>query len=574
MSKFFCSNISENISKVVSHNSKFPVNETIDESGMTAVVFDKRAAHHTDYKRFSVGGVFLVGTPLLREGLTSQSLCRYVYEHTSEEKIAQLKADVVGYWAALVIKDGSVYVFNDYYGIYDICYTTENGIYNIGCDLADVARCVGKKLELDEFPFVMENFQVSAFPGYTSFKNICKVRSDNFLKIEGGELKIKKIEKVKIDYHYMNETNAINDITSWIKTYAGLIAEKYAPMSINMTGGLDSRLMFAAFNAVGANISFMHGVHSGGQAEDGVIVKQLSESYGKTLELVDWEQPKSFNLKDQEDVFEEIGFNNYLAAGCKKHIDEFFEEAKRYPFTQSGYFCEAIRLREWAEKKGRTFSLYDYVDDYFIDKNLKSSYQHYNAYRDYLVEGLKRQLVEIGYMGDVERIPVNLFERFRWQMSRYHDSRSVVNENKNRFTFSLLAVPYIHEAILSLPSDVIRGGTFQIKVIERLDPNLMKFDVFSHRRAFYIKNYRKVHKLTKKNLADFILGNMPALKKTAVKIYQRLKYDSANKRNLMAEQIHELYEDLPNYINIDTYQGSLVRLRALAIGLHCIAKEK
>lgn len=519
------------------------------------------------------GGVFLVGTPLLRDGLSGKALCQYVFEHTNEKEIAQLKADVVGYWAALVIKEGSVYVFNDYYGIYDVCYTQENGLFNIGCDLADVARC-SDKLKLDEFPFIMENFQVSAFPGYTSFKNIFKIKSDNFLLIEGGKLHVKNIEKVKIEYLFKDEGTAISDIASRIKTYAKLISDKYSPMSINMTGGLDSRLMFAAFNAVEADISFMHGVHSGGQAEDGIIVKQLSESYHKPLHLVDWEQPKAFNLKDQEDVFEEIGFNNYLAAGCKKHIDEFFEEAKRYPFTQSGYFCEAIRLREWAEKKGNTFSLYDYVDDYFIDKNLKTSYLHYNAYRDYLIEGYKQQLKEMGYYEDIERIPINLFERFRWQMSRYHDSRSVVNENKNRFTFSLLAVPYIHEAILSIPADVIRGGTFQIKVIEKLDPNLLKFDVFSHRRAFYIKNYRKVHKLTKKNMADLILGQMPALKKIAVILYQRLKYDSANKRNLMAEQILELYADLPDYINIDTYQGSLVRLRALAIGLHCIAKEK
>lgn len=443
------------------------------------------------------GGVFLVGTPLLREGLTGHSLCQYVFEHTNEKEIAQLKADVIGYWAAIVIKDGFVFIFNDYYGIYDVCYSQENGIYNVGCDLSDVARC-SEKLELEEFPFIMENFQVSAFPGYTSFKNILKLKSDNFLKIVGGELQVKSIMKEKIEYVFKDEDTAISDITSRIKTYAKLISDKYSPMQINMTGGLDSRLMFAAFNAVGADINFMHGVHSGGQAEDGVIVKQLSESYHKLLHLVDWEQPRFFSLLEQEEVFKEIGFNNYLAAGCKKHIDGFFEDAKRYPFTQSGYFCEAIRLREWAEKKGKAFSLRDYVDDYFIDKNLKTSYLHYDAYRDYLIEGYKQQLKELGYHGDIERIPINLFERFRWQMSRYHDSRSVVNENKNRFTFSLLAVPYIHEAILSLPADVIRGGSFQIKVIEQLDPILLKFDVFSHRRAFYIRNYRKIHKFTKK----------------------------------------------------------------------------
>ena len=158
-------------------------------------------------------------------------------------------------------------------------------------------------------------------------------------------------------------------------------------------------------------------------------------------------------------------------------------------------------------------------------------------------------------------------------MSRYHDSRSVVNGNMAHYHFSLLAVPYIHEAILSLPADVIRGGSFQIKVIEELDANLLNFDVFSHRRSYYIKDYKKVHKLTKKNLADILFAKTPALKGLLVNVYQKLKYDTAKKKSQMAEQIKELDVNMPTWFDFDSYEGSLVRLRAMAIGLYCLEKQ-
>lgn len=569
MSKFIVSNKCENVEKVVSHNEMYPVNAEWDALGVKCVVFDKRAQHHNDILWDGLGGAFIVGTPLFRDGIDGDDIAEYVYEHTSDNGISGIKNDVVGYWAALVVKDGALYVFNDYYGIYDVLYSQENGIFSIGCELSDVVRC-RRTLEYDEYPFVMENFQMGAFPGLTSFKGINKVKPNTYLKIEGGNLFENEIIRKQISYKFSNVNKAIEDVTALIKSYAERISRRYSPMSIGMTGGLDSRLVFAAFKAVDAKISFMHGIHSGGRSEDGAIVKELSKAYQIPLEIVDWEQPKSFCLEDQEDVFEEVGFSNYIAVGCKKHFEQFYDEATHFPFKQSGYFCEAIRLREWAEKKGKTFSLQDYVDNYFIDKTLRNAYVNYDSYRDYLMKGFVNQLREMGYEGELNRIPIDLFERFRWNMSRFHDSRSVVCDNMNHYHFSLLAVPYIHEAILSLPADVIKNGSFQIKVIEKLDPNLLKFDVFSHRRAFYIKNYKKRHKLTMKNIADVVLEKTPALKKILVNTYQRIKYSSAAKQNLMANQIKEMNVKLPDYLDLEAYEGSLVRLRAFAIGLHCI----
>ena len=58
-----------------------------------------------------------------------------------------------------------------------------------------------------------------------------------------------------------------------------------------------------------------------------------------------------------------------------------------------------------------------------------------------------------------------------------------------------------------------------------------------------------------------------------VNVYQNLKYDAAKKKSQMAEQIKELDVNMPTWFDFDSYEGSLVRLRAMAIGLYCLEKQ-
>ena len=573
MSKLFCSNSHVATDSIIRHNSSFPVSRKTESNGVYSVVFDKMSQHQESCYWTEWGGVNIVGTPIFREGLEAENIAKYLFDNFSEDTIAQLKCDIVGFWSALLYKEGDVFLFNDYYGIYDICYFKEDGFFCSGNSLADIVRCKNE-IEFDEFPFIMENFQNSAFPGSTSFKDVKKLKRSEYIRINNGFLEVRPVDIIPIRANYINTSKSIEDISRLIKVYASKISERYGTVAIGMTGGLDSRLVFAGFNSVGADITCVHGVSSGTCKEDRHIVDEICAKYNKELELHNWEQPSDFILSDQEDVWREVGFSNYLAQGCKEHIEQFKETGKRYAFYQSGYFCEALRLREWASGKGNSFSLVDYVDNYFIDKNLKDCYSNYREYRDYLINHFKEQLSEIGYSGDFNHIPIDIFERFRWQMSRYHDSRSTLNLNNFHYTFSLMAVPYIHEYVLSLPASVIRGGTFQIKLLENLDANLLNFAVFSHRRAYHIKNYKKVPDVTKKNIVDFLFQKLPVVKKGIVSLYQRFKYKTESTHNVLVDQIEDLGISLPQYLNIEKYKGSLVKLRALIIGCHCLAKDK
>lgn len=304
---------------------------------------------------------------------------------------------------------------------------------------------------------------------------------------------------------------------------------------------------------------------------DRKIVENICKKYGKTLEYHDWQQPLQFNLKNHEDVFAEVGFYNYIAAGCKAHFEKFKETATRYPYELAGYFGEAVRLRDWAEKKGKTFSLTDYVDNYYMNKALKDVYAHYDQLKEYVTDQHKKQLFSLGYNGDTEKIPVDYFERFRWVMARFCDTRSVYTTNLFRYSYPLMGIPYIHEAVLSLPANVICGGRFQIKLLLALDRELMtQFDIFSHNRPWRVLGGRKVRKLSIANIADVIAETFPYVKPTLRRLYRNFRNGEGNQRNIMLKEIEPLKNLIPSYMDIDHYGESLVRIRATLIGCNCL----
>lgn len=572
MSKFICSNVGDNVVKVKVHNDGFPVNAQVDTPSFSAVLFDKISQHHTDFRRYAEGGIFIVGTPILRVGVDVEDLPRYVYDCFNEDvaNIGRIKKDIVGMWACFLYKGDSAWVFNDYYGLYDICYSSgEGGGYVIGNQLSDVAMCM-PSLTFDEYPFMMENFQLGAFPGETMFKGIKKLKSDEVLQVSDA-LRIIKIQPEQITYTYKDEVTALNDIVNLIKVYAERIDGRYSPESIGMTGGLDSRLVFAAFNAVGADFTCIHGVSGVTYAGDRKIVEQICEKFHKKLEYHDWQQPASFSLKDHEDVFAEVGFYNFIAAGCKAHFEKFKETATQYPYALAGYFGEAVRLRDWAEKKGKTFSLTDYVENYYMNKALKDVYAHYDQLKAYVIDEHRKQLQTLGYKGDTEKIPVDYFERFRWVMARFCDTRSVYTTNLFRYAYPLMGIPYIHEAVLTLPASVIRGGRFQIKLLLALDRGLMtQFDIFSHNRPWRVVGGRKVRKLSKANIADVVAETFPFVKPTLRRLYRNFRNGEGNQRNAMLKDIESLKRIIPSYMDINHYGESLIRIRATLIGCNCL----
>ena len=355
-----------------------------------------------------------------------------------------------------------------------------------------------------------------------------------------------------------------------------VIAKRFRKTAVAMTGGLDSRLVFSILNSAPNNdITLVHGIGTSTEIEDREIAESIAKYYQKDFVLEDWNNRRGFVLEDQYDTFKTVGYYNYVGLGSKQCYDEYERIAKSYSFYQAGYFCEALRLREWAERKNSsTFSIVDYIDNYYINKKLQYCYYNYENYRSYLLDKYRGQLKEIGYNGDEERIPMDCFERLRWIMSRFCDSRSVMMLNTYQFTFPIMSTPMIHEIVLSLPAEIIKGGGFQIELVTAINKELVEnFGLYSHRRSYRIKNGKKVPLLTVKNIADYCFTLFPFIKPTMLSIYRNIKYQSNENRNLLLDDIRRVQCNYPNFVDLTKYSDSLVRLRATLVGLSYIQNQ-
>lgn len=566
MAKFSVSVADTIINKIMEVNQgQFYVGDNYVGKNFSAVVYKKRNVDTPNYYRNGEDFIYMVGT-YMWGGKNPLSTMVSLLDTFSTDNIIYYKKTIVGMWSVVIHKNQRTYIFNDYYGLYDTYYTSDT----VSNSLVD---CTSSQTfnpnKIDEFSFIMDMFQLGAFPGCTPFNDVKRLKRDEYVELN-DVISVNKIDgDMSFHYKFVNESESLKQLSELLITNASLISKTLGKPTVFMTGGLDSRLVFASFSKAGIDFDCKYGSGRYTQSGDEIIVKQISKQYNKKLEVLDWNCDTGDLITDKERLFEIIGFYNYIDSGSLHRHISFANCSKRNPVYSFGYFCEAIRLRDWAETKGDTFSLYDYVDNCYLNTDLKTFYKNYYMYRNHIIEMFKSQLCELGWNNDYEKIPIDLFERFRWEMARFCDSRMEQVLNNYGYAFSLLSIPEIHELILSLPANVIRGGKFQIKLINTIDSSLIKsFDVFSHLRWYYIdKNLNKRKKITLVNIADSILEPLSAIRPYIMKAYRSYRYDTTNTTNKEKLFCVRNKNYLPGFIDVSSLKGSLNNITAFIVAL-------
>lgn len=567
MAKFYISNSKDLVDFVSKTNESFSIGGNFSRNSIFGIVFNKHIKSLKNAYITKEGGVFIVGTPIC-EYMKTEEIAKYVYDTFSVENIGFYKKNIMGMWAIFIHKDGKSYCFNDYYALYDVYFAKTESTYAIGNSLADILLGC-EQFEFNEYAFIMENFLTGAFPGESQFKDISCLTENQYLIIKDNNLSVKDVAIDRFNYKFNSEQVSIKDIAGEIIKFSSLVNKNFGKVAMFMTGGLDSRLLFAGFLSTGGSMECIHGISNGSCAEDKKIVKKIAEYYQKNLTLLDWEYEKQYSRQNQIDVFNEVGFFNWIDAGNKQYFEELKRIADNFGFLQVGYFCEALRLREWGEnKKSDYFSLKEFVEEYCLNDEIRKSYKNHKDFGTYLLTNYRVLLASVGYNGNEEKIPMDFLEPLRWSMARKYDSRFTMMVNMYMPSFLIMSIPSIHERVLCLPANIIKGGAFQIKLIKSLNKELIsRFKVFSHRRAFKINNYKKVKVISLRSIADSIIDIAPWTKNFLHKIYALANRTGRSNHYNENEIKDQIQESFPKFFDYDCYSGSLIRLTALSLGL-------
>lgn len=505
--------------------------------GINVAVFEKRQVFFGNVYTVTEDE-FIAGTgTLLYRGKKGTDALKLLLEEF-DGNILKVKKECLGIYSLVIKKNAETFVFGDYYGLYDLYYmqheyycvgnnlstlAVANGIATINTDIL-MSQCIGSG-----------HFDSPA----TLFRGIGRLRGCEYIRIVLGKLLIEEIpaDAYIIRYEFESEEKAIQDILGILDQATARIRDNFADISVNMTGGFDSRSVLAAFYNTGPDVRILYG--RGGKhnpitcEEDRRVVESISRKFKLPLYYMNWENNSVSGreyLERRRAFFRKYGFINIYFASDTIRM-EYEGKISPYPeFMEFGYFLEAFRLREWAEDLHKDyFTVRAFVDDYLfrIEKDGAIGW-NIASLKSMMEKDIRVWMKRMGISENNGVVSMDHFEALRWGAARFADSRMAFFVNEFTYSFPLYGIPQIQSIILSLPAGVIMNGSFQIKFLNAINPAFVTgLMLFSHRRLHKItKSGKKKRVFTFKNTGDFILGKIPFLALSLKTLYRHFMYRS------------------------------------------------
>lgn len=534
---------------------------------------------YTEENGFVIG----VGTFLYKHQTGTLALKAIYTDFESERDISNLKKNIYGIYSLCICRGDICYVFNDYYGIYDVFYGAIENDYFVINNLADLPL---DNKEINEYPFVLQCFCGANFSSEGIIKGCHKLLGDEYLVIE-KYLTLQNISCVdyKVDVPKFQSTKqALIYLEEQIVSVVDDIYKSFGEVDICMTGGLDSRLILGCFlsNQTNNVHQLLYGrsksFHIYTCLEDEKIVNKLANLTGIPVKKLDWTSPEFFegiDMKWQKQFYKEVGYNNTIYCGNKKFTESLVRRGGGN-FIEFGYFLEAIRLREWVEVKNKPyFSLDEYIDRYFralwnIDYSSNSSFRKW-------LEQLFKDKLKYLNIENYSKIPIEYVNEVEWTFrERITDSRMHVFINSYLYSFPLFSVPQIHDFILRIPNCEMARAKFQIELIKMLNSKLLKVPIFSHRRQYRINRAgEKVLKFNMKNVLTQLSFKVPILFNALLPFYQKIRYANTPDVNddFMKDFLSVKGNRLQN-LNLEHFEGDVSLLFCMRQMLIALEESK
>ncbi|AYO08103.1 hypothetical protein D0784_01165 [Vibrio campbellii] len=575
MSKFFiCKDVELFESKVINSNCTVKQNyEKINVLNYNFSSFKKKGIDKGNIILFENGDfITSSGTVVFDERVALDALDE-IYKKFNGD-VSEIKKSCSGIYNILIKKNGKIYLFNDYYGLYDIYYhINDNNEYTIGTKLDDVVNYTGDS-SINKFGVITSVFMYCCPDENTEFSNIQKLKSNQYIEFSSNEVSINSIspKEMKIHIKKMSLEEKISYLSSELYKYSNLVSNNFSNINVHCTGGLDSRLVVGALATNNSRMNLLYGngnsLLAPSNKEDYLISKEIAKYTNNNFVEMNWnssEVENGLNLAEQKSVFDKVGFLNRIYIGNVNILNEYYERfSSTCDFYEFGYFLESLRLREWAESKNEKLILLDeFIDKYQIPVYINSkTIDFYDEFRAYVKAQFQGFINEQGIEVENGFISIDDFERLRWCTARHADIWMCKLVNDITYSFPIFSAPNIHECILSLSADEIKDGSFQIRLMKEVCPNLLKFPLFSHRRMYKInENFQKEQVFSFKSTADKLIKKLPYVKSFAYALYRRLNYKSHRKLEIsVVHDVNELNSKDFSFINTHEFKDDLYPL--------------
>lgn len=504
MGKFFISNSKESdeIALNAFDRCGFRKKEKINTTKYFFTCYKKKKINHENLFIFDNNDFVAVNGTCIYKGEIGKSSLLNIYQDFNGD-ISSIRANAIGHYVILIKKGDYVYIFVDKYNLYNVFYYDINNRWIISNSLSVVVQTLKKKV-IKKYRLFEEIIQIGTVGKETFYKGVYRLFGNEIIKINSysGEFQIQTFKFKRKHWKLKNKTfsEVVDMYLPMVQSVFSSITKAFGEnIVLEMTGGLDTRIVFAALNSVGSHCRIQYGVSNSPlvwpRNEDLKIVKEIAEKYYRILYLMNWRD----NPKVKKDIYKKYldryGFH-FKLYGCN---DNYFKEYEgricKYPkLLMNGYFGENLKGRTWVKTCiGNSISINNIIAYYhrpFLDISSLSFKNKtcWKNYKDYLKNEVLNLAINVYRIDtDGKTISKDSFNELRQIFSRCMDNKILNFQNEFTYSLSPFGCAQLYEFLFDVPYKYRKNDKFQFELIKRLDSSVIDVPIYSHAKKRIVK---------------------------------------------------------------------------------------
>jgi hypothetical protein len=598
MARLTLTNIQQKHDSLIQRNIKAGLDDYVVHQSDSVFVsaHKKRIVKTENFLEFDNGDfVSAVGTCIYK-GFLGQPALKRIYEDFNDD-IEALRSNAIGNYLIAVKKRKKVMVFVDKYQVLKTYYSNVDDEWVVANSLADVASVLNNK-EVDEFQLINAIFcPKGTITHCTFFRNIFQIFGSEYIEIDlsSGRFSVNAIPYSRKRWNLTNVPIecVVDNYAEIVRNVFGQLAKVFGEnIGLQMTGGRDTRTVFAGLMNVGVKPRIMYGVGNSiitnTKNDDLLANEALRDAFDLDLYIMNWRGDDIRNMENWDKFFFRYGFL-YSIYGCNENVFAEYEgKIPNYPkLILTGDFCENLKLRRWIEDKDtKHFSIDEFIDGYYLDVvNLDRCYSKSKEFKEYIRKEYLSTANLCGIPNDNGVFHVDQFDELRQITARNADSLYTNFLNEFTHSIAVFSIKDLYEYPFDVPAKYRANGRFQLMLISRLYPDSLKVPFFSHTRKHILDQRTFTLKRKKRKLEGigYILNKLGINEYNRTRKLLRILYGMSNKeyykgakeeaisgkiKESLIEHIYSLHTC--NSFKPKCYQGPVNRLMVYAQYLHGI----
>lgn len=478
MSRFLISTREKPFEKIAKlFDSSFDRENTKELRGVFVSNWFKSSIKNAHSLVFADDFAFFSGT-LEYKGFHGLDALKSIYVDFSEESFLSVLKKTSGCFSVVIFKKDKLFVFVDplatfksYYLDFDIGLS--NNLFALGIGYSD-------HLSVNKMALIEQSFQYSVIGSETILKGV--------KKLQPGELYVcdEKLEFEVIDYNIFSEpADEVYEVPERLSKLSYGLFSNYGSISINMTGGLDSRLVLSSFLSSKSEPRLVYGRGNSRatntKSHDEEIVNQFSSELNLDRYLMDWGLSNNF-IDDWSSLLYKHGEYFTVYCGNQKLIDQYEKFLPSFSkYTCFGYFGETFRNVERLEEcENYTFGIVDLISQYYIYHDPDCAFL--GKYKEEYISSISRKIESIC---DIEGLNKKALTKDDFQVihNRYRldaDSKMCGFVNSSIYSSVILSDYHVQSKVRNVSYERKKNASYQLELIHSLFPGTLEIPFFSH----------------------------------------------------------------------------------------------